>query len=257
MIANVRSGQLSNRLVSTAYALASAIEYRRNIWLTEFDDLKDNYECKVTWPQRVKIKYSRFWAFERWLAEMVKARFRSFHVPRVVSFWDYVNVTGAERQADKLRMFFAPKSSVIGEAAKFWQDIHVQGDVMVAVHVRRGDYAKWQGGKFFFDDGVYSRKMAEIEKAFADKGKKVRFVIFSHEPVNLANYSISSPVFKSDFNAIQDQWLMSRCDYIMGPPSTFSLWAAFIGKKLLAFIEDPCKVLEVQDFSYHGLKVQY
>ena len=78
MIANVRSGQLSNRLVSTAYALASAIEYRRNIWLTEFDDLKDNYECKVTWPQKVKIKYSRFWALERWLAEKIKARFKAY-----------------------------------------------------------------------------------------------------------------------------------------------------------------------------------
>ena len=256
MVVNARSGQLSNRLVSTAYALASAIEYRRNIRLTEFDDLKDAYECKVDWPEKVKIKASWFWAFERWLAGKIKSKFPKFRVPRVVTFWDYTNVNGAERQADKLRAFFAPKSDYIGKAVDFMSDIRDHESVVIGVHVRRGDYAQWHGGKFFFDDGVYSRNMVTLERSFSEKGKKVRFLVFSHEPVNLENYDLESPVFKSDFNAIQDHWLMSKCDYLIGPPSTFSLWAAFMGKKLLAFIKDRDENLKLSDFSYHGLRVE-
>lgn len=257
MVVNARSGQLSNRLTTIAYAIASAIEYRRDIRLTEFDDLKDDYECNVTWPQKVKIKHSPFWALERYIAEKIKNRFPRFHVPYVVSFWDYTNENGAERQAERLRRFFAPKPDVIGEAQNFWRRVCDQGSVVVGVHVRRGDYAQWQGGRFFYGDDVYSRNMAALEKAFLEKGKRVAFIVFSHEPVNLENYDLSSPIFKSDFNAVQDHWLMSKCDYIMGPPSTFSLWAAFMGKKLLAFIDDRTKVLGLKDFSYHSLHVEH
>ena len=255
MIVNARYGQLSNRLTTIAYALASAIEFRCNIRLTEFDDLKDNYECKVGWPQKVKIKGSLLWGLERDLYQWIKKRFKRLRIPRVVSDWSYRNENGVERQANLLRDFFRPKAGIIQDAMTFHAKVF-DGDVlMIGVHVRRGDYAKWAGGKYFYGDDVYSRNMRSIERELAEKGKRARFVIFSSEPVNLANYNLESEVFKSDFNAIQDHWLMGKCDYIMGPPSTFSLWAAFMGKTLLAFIEDANTNIRLSDFSFHGLKI--
>jgi hypothetical protein len=73
----------------------------------------------------------------------------------------------------------------------------------------------------------------------------------------MGNLTVKSNVIKSECNAVQDHWLMSKCDYLMGPPSTFTLWAAFMGKKLLAFIVNSESVIRIADFQYHGLKVEY
>lgn len=255
MIINSRSGQLSNRLITIAYGLATAIEYRRNVRITEFDDLKVNYTCEVKWPQRVKIKGSVFWAVERDLVEKIRRIWKHFRVPRVVSFWDYRNEKGAERQAECLRAFFSPRVEVLADAPEFCKKYFTDEVVVIGVHVRRGDYSNWQGGKYYYTDDVYNANMKTLEGEFQNKGKKVRFVIFSHEPINLQNFTVQSEVVLSDFNAVQDHWLMSKCDLIMGPPSTFSLWAAFIGKKLLAYIMSPTQCLHVSDFSFKGLKI--
>jgi hypothetical protein len=30
-------------------------------------------------------------------------------------------------------------------------------------------------------------------------------------------------------SAVEDLYSLARCDYLLGPPSTFSLWASFYG----------------------------
>lgn len=257
MVVNARSGQLSNRLITIAYALASAIEYRRNIRLTEFDDLKDSYECTITWSNKVTIKKSFFWQIVRIITEKLRVYFPKFRIPRVVSTWDYRNVNGSGRQAEKLRLFFSPKESELNSAKEICQKYFRSDVVTIGVHIRRGDYAQWHNGKFFYNDDVYNRNMHSVENEFISRGQKVQFIVFSNEPVNMGNITVKSNVVKSECNAVQDHWLMSNCDYLMGPPSTFTLWAAFMGKKLLAFIINPETVIHVADFQYHGLKVEY
>lgn len=257
MIVNARSGQLSNRLITIAYALASAIEYRRNIRLTEFDDLKDCYECTVTWSNKVIIKKSFFWQIVRIITEKLRVYFPKFRIPRVISTWDYRNVNGSGRQAEKLRHFFAPKEVAISSARDFCHKYFQMGVVTIGVHIRRGDYAQWHNGRFLYNDDVYKKNMQSIESEFMGRGQRIQFIIFSNEPVNMENLTVKSNVVKSEFNAVQDHWLMSKCDYLMGPPSTFTLWAAFMGKKLLAFIVNSESVIRIADFQYHGLKVEY
>ena len=105
----------------------------------------------------------------------------------------------------------------------------------MGVHVRRGDYRDFEGGKYYYEDEVYDRNKAAIEREFASKGQNVQFLMFPCR------------------TAVEDQWMMSQCDYLMGPPSTFTMWASFMGKVPLGIIKCKTDTLTLADFRYEGL----
>jgi len=100
--------------------------------------------------------------------------------------------------------------------------------LFIAVHLRKKDYIQWLDGKFFFSNDTYLSYINQLEqKAIESTGKKPYFVLFSDENIELP--------LKENFIIEQnhwyiDQYLMGQCDYIIGPPSTFSLWVSYIYK---------------------------
>ena len=46
----------------------------------------------------------------------------------------------------------------------------------------------------------------------------------------------------------EDLYCLSCCDYIVGPPSTFSLWASFLKNVPLYHIRDLKKQIRIKDF---------
>lgn len=48
---------------------------------------------------------------------------------------------------------------------------------------------------------------------------------------------------------IEDLYALSKCDYIFGPPSTFSMWASFYGEVPLKFFETTNEKFSLNDFS--------
>lgn len=75
----------------------------------------------------------------------------------------------------------------------------------------------------------------ESEKKKSEgKGLKVRFEIFSDE--------------NAVRSAEDDQTLMSQCDYIIGPPSTFSTWASFMGKVPLLHLYSAGQKVKLSEF---------
>ena len=104
-------------------------------------------------------------------------------------------------------------------------------DIKVGVHIRKGDYKYWNNGKYYYEDKVYNDKIEQFSNLF--KGKKILFILFSNEEITLKpkqNYIIS----KCDW--YEDHYLLSLCDYIIGAPSTFTIWASFIGNVPLMHI---------------------
>ncbi|WP_164714103.1 alpha-1,2-fucosyltransferase [Chitinophaga rhizosphaerae] len=103
------------------------------------------------------------------------------------------------------------------------------GEVRIAVHIRRGDYKEWLGGAYYFEDEVYIDK---IQQLLTLLNRPAKIIIFTNET------NLNLPVYKSAFGDVvvsgksvaEDHYLMSQCDYILGPFSTFTLWASFIGE---------------------------
>ncbi len=121
------------------------------------------------------------------------------------------------------------------------------GEVKIAVHIRRGDYKEWLGGKYYFEDDVYIDK---IQQLITLLNRPVKIILFTNESkLNLPAYqSMFGDVVLSGNSVAEDHYLMSQCDYIMGPFSTFTLWASFIGETKFHHIFRKDETISLQQF---------
>ncbi len=157
-------------------------------------------------------------------------------------FRDFVDT--AKHIAD-IRAYFIPIASIRTSVARHMTMVRDGGPVVVGVHVRRSDYRTFVGGKFFYEPRQYAAVMQRVAELFE---RHVRFVVCSDEPVDPAPYhpldtrgGLGRPV--------EDLYTLASCDYIIGPPSTFSAWASFYGNVPISFIEDPAHAPTLSDFA--------
>ena len=98
----------------------------------------------------------------------------------------------------------------------------------LGVHIRRGDYAQWQYGKYCFNDEVYARHINRFAALHPEE--TIHVYLSTNDPeVSAERYQQLCPKVKIHLlqgNAPEDLYMLSACDYVMGPPSTFSLVAA-------------------------------
>lgn len=98
--------------------------------------------------------------------------------------------------------------------------------IKIGIHIRQGDYKIWHNGIFYYSIAEY---LQIVDRITAEMGSKrhIFYIFFdsnlNEEINNYANTYVSQGSFADDFIA------MSKCDIIVGPPSTFSTWSAFLG----------------------------
>jgi hypothetical protein len=100
--------------------------------------------------------------------------------------------------------------------------------VRLGVHIRRGDYAQWQYGKYCFSDEVYARHINRFATLHPEETMHV-YLSTNDPEVSAETYQQLCPKVKIHLlqgSAPEDLYMLSACDYVMGPPSTFSLVAA-------------------------------
>lgn len=104
-----------------------------------------------------------------------------------------------------------------------------QGNVLrLGVHIRRGDYAIFHGGLYLFDNQVYARHINRFAEWHPDKTV--------HVYLSTNDATVSEDIFRQlcphvdvhllRGSAPEDLYMLSECDCLIGPPSTFSLVAA-------------------------------
>jgi len=120
--------------------------------------------------------------------------------------------------------------------------------IVVGVHIRRGDYKYYMESKYYFDDNVYIKYMEKIKKEIDVKyNKKYGFIIFSNENLSISENEYT---FISNNEWYVDHMLMSKCDFLLGPPSTFTMWASYIGKVKYFHIENDNGNIDLDSFTY-------
>lgn len=250
VIVNARYGQLSNRIITVAHAMATAIELGVPLRLTAFDDIKSKYECQVCWPGVVIIRGSWFWRAERTVYSIMQRLLHLPDIPGIVSGWNYRDYMNMDKHHDQIAAFFTPRQEAISYAVDFEQRYFRDEKVIVGVHIRRGDYAWWQGGKFYFEDEIYAAVMDGLAEELRTVGMKIRFVLFSNEGLNLDHFKGMYEVVRSDGSPYDDHWIMSKCDYLVGPPSTFTIWASWYGRVPLCHLKDRTARPHLIDFQW-------
>jgi hypothetical protein len=124
-------------------------------------------------------------------------------------------------------------------------DSSFPGDVKVGVHVRQGDYRTHLGGRFYFDSPIYGRLIEKmLDRLSPSRGK---FFVFSDEPQNPEDFPSCDIVFQRNAPVV-DMYSLARCDLIIGPPSSFSWWASFVGQVPMYMVDSAEDDLMLEGF---------
>lgn len=97
----------------------------------------------------------------------------------------------------------------------------------LGVHIRRGDYKEWRDGQYYFDDETYARHINRFASLHAQRDIHV-YLSTNDGTVTEERFQRLCPqvhVHHLQGSAPEDLFMLSECDYLMGPPSTFSLVA--------------------------------
>ncbi len=130
------------------------------------------------------------------------------------------------------------------------QEARRGSDVLVGVHVRGGDYARHLGGRYLYPVARYADMMRHV--AGLIPGRRVRFLVTSGEQPDPALFQGLDVCFSTG-QRIEDLYAQAGCDYLFGPPSTYSMWASYWGGARLYRMADPDKLPSLGDFNVFGV----
>lgn len=130
------------------------------------------------------------------------------------------------KHARIIRGFFSLLPGAAPQVVEVMESHRGNNPLIVGVHVRRGDYQTFMNGEYFFDDDIYAAAMRKIQELWFPADPL--FLLCSDAPLQAKAYSGLRHVVLGT-TAIADMFALSLCDLMVGPKSTFSAWASFIG----------------------------
>ncbi len=148
------------------------------------------------------------------------------------------------KHADLLRRFFRPVARWREPAEAFVAAARKDADRLVAVHMRLTDYAKFNNGAWFYSPADYRRWMEQTAALFP---ARTRFLLFSDAMPPVEAFE-GLDWRRGPGHPVSDMTAMSLCDSIIGPPSTFSGWASFMGRVPRLQIKSRDQVVRWEDF---------
>lgn len=252
--------KLCNRLWAIIPALALALELDQNLivigaykkYVELYPNLKKDKHIKF-YINKNKLESSEFlgrlWSIldkfriNKPYTEIQKTKRILF----VGSFEKRYEKSYILKHKQKIKDLFLPNSEVISKVENKINNF--DNNLYVGIHIRRGDYKYWKNGKYYFSLEFYYKYINIISKFFKKTfpNKKIKIIIASNEKFDIhdpkllkyLNSELSShDIIRFNDKEITDLYALSLCDYIVGPPSTFSQWACFIGRGKLLFVDN-------------------
>lgn len=270
-----RPGQMCNKLWSYSFFIAYGLKHKINVYipnlkeyeylfenLNQFENIKFSLSENRRTEKLIRFAVQFIYQFNKLKIGFLLRIFNIFFPDRnflnesyfsknriiFINSWkhkkDYEAIV--EFKPEIIRLF-TPKQEFLEKTDKLFSEIKSVYDILIGVHIRRGDYLNFHNGSYYFDDSVYSRYMKMLTSMQGTK--KVGFFISTNEGINTTEYKGLNIHLLDNSLGIEDLYALSKCDYIMGPPSTFSMWASFYGSVPLKLIEHENETFAFDDFS--------
>jgi len=149
----------------------------------------------------------------------------------------------------ELQHVFRPREEIMQKAVQMIADIKKEADIVVGVHIRHGDYKTFFDGRYYYTLEEFHQFMLRIRALYKDRS--VAFFISSNElfDVSIFEGCRCYRFGKEPSGDILDLYTLSLCDRILGPWSTYSRWASFIGEIPLCFVESKDQQFTDRSFS--------
>lgn len=148
---------------------------------------------------------------------------------------------------ERLKPIFRPNEDICTPIEDSMHQYKSKGYFVIGVHIRRGDYRNWEGGKYYYEISDYADTMRSLTLLYKDR--KVAFFISTNEKYDETEFSGLTLCRFNNTTAAHDLYTLTLCDRIIGPLSTFSRWASWYGNVPLVFIEKGQINLKESDFS--------
>lgn len=281
IIAGSKYGQLANRLFLLGHLIATSKENQVKLVFPYFQEYKEFFS-HINEYQNLSLNFhdnrilnffyrlafsfsslftSYFFRISYWHEIMIskmneidlsdpniKSKFQKKLV--ILNGWKIRNRVGFTKYAEEIKRLFAPHDRQ-SNIDRFICDVRSQYDFLVGVHIRLGDYKNWQGGKYYYPFSFYAQKCKELLIKLRQEERKVVFVLCSDQKID-STYFKDIPFVISTGHIIEDLYILSRCNIIFGPPSSYSMWASFYGNVPLMHIQHKKEVLLLDKFKVHS-----
>ena len=251
-------GQTCNRLWTYVASLSECIVKKKKMVILFFDytitDFPNLLHSKYIW-----FPFYQPWYLNRgngwnnfkggtWKLTHSKRWDKIFSFLGFIKGWntrtETANIPAAK---EELKQIFTPRKEIVDKAEGMISDLRKQSDRIIGVHIRRGDYKEWNDGRFYYEISQYREVMIRLQSLYSDE--KVSFFISSNEKLDKSQFDGCICDFYVSGSPILDLHTLSLCDQIVGPFSTFSRWASFIGEKPIYFIESIEEEIKKDSFS--------
>jgi len=155
--------------------------------------------------------------------------------------WNFRSRRAISDFRPRIRALFAPTSAISAGVQRRMAEMRKRGDVLVGVHIRWGDY---RGTDWYFELSEYVQRMDEL-RALLRPSNPV-FLVFSPESIPGGGLA-EDCVVCSGKDPVEDMYCLAECDYLVGPPSTFSMWASYYGGRPLFVMAKGRRFSELSD----------
>lgn len=152
------------------------------------------------------------------------------------------------KHAALIKAFFTPIPELNSKIDIFFKNkFDLTNETVIAIHIRRGDYSNFEYGKYYYELFEYKKIINDISILF--NNQNLHFLICSNEQINLDDINTNNhKMTLAPNHELLDMYCMTRCNYIVGPPSTYTMWASFYGNVPLCMIKDKNKTITLTDF---------
>jgi len=253
-------GQTCNRLWTYVASVAECIAKKKKMVIIFFDWTIEDF------PNLLHCSFIYFplwhkWYLERgngwnnykgltWKVTHNKTWDKFFKFCRCIKGWETMNDTRYLAQTKKeLQNIFRPRKEIVEKAESIINEIRKNADLVVGIHIRHGDYKTFYGGRYYYTLEEFHQFMLRIKELYHEK--RVAFFISSNESfsVDIFDNCLCYRFGKEPSGDMLDLYTLSLCDRILGPWSTYSRWASFIGEVPLCYIQSKDQIFFDNNFS--------
>ncbi len=170
------------------------------------------------------------------LIKMKLASYKKFYAPNMQDNFDISFITYVKgwyfRNGVTLnnnRQFYINRFNSLLVTEDLYEN---KNEVLVGVHIRRGDYINFLDGKYFLSDEQYIEALINVTN---DIEGDFKVIIFGNDPhLNTRKYlDLGLNLSFSNGTIYQDYYRLSKCDIVIGPTSTFTIWSQFISNGIM------------------------
>jgi hypothetical protein len=287
LVIGEKFGRLANRLWLFAHVLGHAMEYGhqvRNPCLDEYcsfflvggSGLVPSYpQSKAHWRASPKARSAFHHVFSRVLErlkrrtnpsdryaivtsgvndiyDLAQEHFRALASTKgyvILAGWRFRDYAAFDRHAAEIRRFFAPSRQIAQNVGRILECARDEAELLVGIHIRQSDYKDFLKGAYYFTLKEYVNIIRRTSDLFP--GKKVRFLICSDEPQDPRQF-VDIDFRMGSGHPVEDLMSFAGCDYIVGPPSTYTMWASFYGQVPLCVLRDASATFSLDSFEIIG-----